>query len=101
MTPLWTSDAIAAAMGGVASARFDATGVTFDSREVAPGHLFVAMAGEAMDGHDFVSGALAAGAAGARGGAASSLPPPSAALATSSTAAPRACATPPTPTSRW
>jgi UDP-N-acetylmuramoyl-tripeptide--D-alanyl-D-alanine ligase len=65
MTPLWTSDEIALATGGTASAPFSATGVTFDSREVQPGDLFVAMPGTVHDGHQFVAGAFAAGAAGA------------------------------------
>jgi len=65
MTPLWTSAAIAAATGGTASAPFDVTGVTFDSREAGPGDLFVALTGEATDGHRFVAQALAQGAAGA------------------------------------
>jgi UDP-N-acetylmuramoyl-tripeptide--D-alanyl-D-alanine ligase len=65
MTALWTSDEIAAATGGVASASFEVTGVTFDSREVGPGDLFVAMPGTVHDGHKFVDAALAAGAAGA------------------------------------
>ena len=64
MTALWTSDEIAAATGGTASAPFEATGVTFDSREVQPGDLFVAMPGTAHDGHDFVDLAFASGAAG-------------------------------------
>ena len=64
MTTLWTSDEIAAATGGTASAPFEATGVTFDSREVRPGDLFVAMPGTAHDGHDFVDLAFASGAAG-------------------------------------
>jgi UDP-N-acetylmuramoyl-tripeptide--D-alanyl-D-alanine ligase len=62
---LWTSDEIAAATGGTASARFEVTGVTFDSREVGPGDLFVAMPGTVHDGHKFVDAAFAAGAAGA------------------------------------
>jgi UDP-N-acetylmuramoyl-tripeptide--D-alanyl-D-alanine ligase len=62
---LWTSDEIAAATGGTASASFEVTGVTFDSREVRPGDLFVAMPGTVHDGHKFVDGAFAAGAAGA------------------------------------
>ena len=65
MTPLWTSDEIAAATGGTASASFEITGVTFDSREVGPGDLFVAMPGTVYDGHKFVEAAFAAGAAGA------------------------------------
>ena len=39
--------------------------MAFDSREVEPGHLFVAMKGEATDGHLFLDKAFAAGAAGA------------------------------------
>ena len=65
MTPLWTSAEIEAATGGTASAPFDVSGVTFDSREVEPGHLFVAMPGTVADGHDFVARAFEAGAAGA------------------------------------
>ncbi|GGA41548.1 UDP-N-acetylmuramoyl-tripeptide--D-alanyl-D-alanine ligase [Sphingomonas psychrolutea] len=65
MTPLWTSADIAAATGGTASSAFSATGVTFDSREVAPGDLFVALTGEATDGHRFLTQAFDRGAAGA------------------------------------
>jgi UDP-N-acetylmuramoyl-tripeptide--D-alanyl-D-alanine ligase len=65
LSSLWTSDEIAAATGGTASARFDVTGVTFDSREVGPGDLFVAMPGTVHDGHKFVDAAFAAGAAAA------------------------------------
>ncbi len=65
MTPLWTSDEIAAATGGSASAPFEVTGVTFDSREVGPGDLFVAMPGTVHDGHRFVDAAFASSAAGA------------------------------------
>ena len=63
--PLWTSTAIAAATGGSASREFAVTGVAFDSREVGPGDLFVALAGEQSDGHRFLDQALAQGAAGA------------------------------------
>jgi UDP-N-acetylmuramoyl-tripeptide--D-alanyl-D-alanine ligase len=65
LTALWSSDEIAAATGGSASARFKVSGVTFDSREIQAGDLFVAMPGTVHDGHKFVEGALAAGAAGA------------------------------------
>ena len=65
MNALWTSDEIAQATGGTASAGFKVTGVTFDSREVGPGDLFVAMPGTVHDGHRFVEGAFGAGAAGA------------------------------------
>lgn len=64
MTPLWTAGEIAQATGGKASADFEVGGVTFDSREVQPGDLFVAMPGTAHDGHDFVPAALDRGAAG-------------------------------------
>src|SRR5215210_4402723 len=65
MSALWTSDEIVAATGGTASASFEVMGVTFDSREVGPGDLFVAMPGTVHDGHKFVDAAFAAGAAGA------------------------------------
>lgn len=64
MTPLWTSDEITGATGGTASEPFEVTGVTFDSREVERGHLFIAMPGTVHDGHKFVDAAFAAGAAG-------------------------------------
>jgi UDP-N-acetylmuramoyl-tripeptide--D-alanyl-D-alanine ligase len=64
VTALWTSDEIAAATGGTASAQFEVTGVTFDSREVGRGDLFVAMPGTVYDGHLFVDAAFEAGAAG-------------------------------------
>lgn len=63
MTPLWTAKAIAAATGGTASEDFTVKGVAFDSREVQPGDLFIAMKGESSDGHLFIDKAIAAGAA--------------------------------------
>ena len=65
MSALWTSAEIAAATGGTASAPFAVTGVAFDSREVGPGDLFIALKGETTDGHRFVDGAFEQGAAGA------------------------------------
>jgi UDP-N-acetylmuramoyl-tripeptide--D-alanyl-D-alanine ligase len=64
MTPLWTSRDIAAATSGAASGDFAVTGVAFDSREIGPGDLFLALKGEATDGHLFIGKAVAAGAAG-------------------------------------
>ena len=64
MSVLWTSEEIARATGGTASAAFEVTGVTFDSREVGPGDLFVAMPGTVHDGHEFVVQVICAGAAG-------------------------------------
>ena len=65
MTPLWTAEEVARATGGTAHGDFAATGVTFDSREVWGGELFVAMPGTATDGHRFVGAAFNDGAAGA------------------------------------
>ena len=62
---LWTSADIATATDGAASAAFDVSGVTFDSREVVAGDLFIALTGEATDGHKFLDQAFDRGAAGA------------------------------------
>jgi UDP-N-acetylmuramoyl-tripeptide--D-alanyl-D-alanine ligase len=62
---LWTSADIATATNGAASAAFDVSGVTFDSREVVAGDLFIALTGEATDGHKFLDQAFDRGAAGA------------------------------------
>ena len=64
MKALWTSAAIASATDGAASADFPVSGVAYDSREVGPGDLFVALKGEATDGHRFVGQAFKQGAAG-------------------------------------
>ena len=59
---LWDAEGIAAATGGVASHAFQCSGVEMDSRDVRPGDLFVALKGEAMDGHKFLAAAFAKGA---------------------------------------
>ena len=45
-------------------AKMDFSGATFDSREVRPGMLFVALKGDKADGHDYIPQALSKGAAG-------------------------------------
>jgi UDP-N-acetylmuramoyl-tripeptide--D-alanyl-D-alanine ligase len=62
---LWDAASIAAAVGGVASCDFEVSGVEIDSRDVIEGDLFFALKGEAMDGHRFLDGAFAKGAAAA------------------------------------
>ncbi len=64
MSALWSSDDIAEAIGGTANSKFEVNGVAFDSREVTPGDLFIALKGESADGHDYIPKALAAGAGG-------------------------------------
>jgi UDP-N-acetylmuramoyl-tripeptide--D-alanyl-D-alanine ligase len=48
-----------------ANPRLTFAGITTDSRVVAPGALFVALAGERFDGHDYLRAVAAAGATGA------------------------------------
>jgi UDP-N-acetylmuramoyl-tripeptide--D-alanyl-D-alanine ligase len=60
---LWTAEEIAKAVGGEVVGDFAVTGVSIDTRTVAPGDLFVPLVG-ARDGHDFVQQAVANGAAG-------------------------------------
>ncbi len=59
---LWNSAEIEAATGGKASQAFQASGVEMDSRDVQPGDVFVALKGEAMDGHKFIAKAFELGA---------------------------------------
>ncbi|MCQ0092476.1 UDP-N-acetylmuramoyl-tripeptide--D-alanyl-D-alanine ligase [Roseovarius sp. M141] len=61
---LWTAADAAAATGGTAQGAWQANGVSIDTRTIQPGDLFVALKAE-RDGHDFVAGALAKGAAAA------------------------------------
>ncbi|MES2861592.1 MAG: UDP-N-acetylmuramoyl-tripeptide--D-alanyl-D-alanine ligase [Pseudomonadota bacterium] len=63
--PLWTASDIAEATGGrIVGGDFAAHGLTYNSREIVPGDLFLALKG-ARDGHDFAGSAYAAGATGA------------------------------------
>lgn len=62
---LWTAADLALAVNGrIEGAAFACAGVTFNSREVEPGDLFVALRG-ARDGHEFAAAAFQAGAAAA------------------------------------
>jgi len=65
MTSLWTAAEAASATGGRSTGEWVATGVSIDSRSVASGDLFIALAGPNFDGHDFAADALAKGAAAA------------------------------------
>lgn len=62
---LWNAAQIAEATGGKASGQFQVSGVEMDSRDVQAGDLFIALKGEAMDGHRFLDAAFANGAAAA------------------------------------
>jgi UDP-N-acetylmuramoyl-tripeptide--D-alanyl-D-alanine ligase len=64
-TPLWTTIAMAEAMrASINGALPEAmSGLSIDSRTVAPGEAYFAIKGDVHDGHDFVAAALKAGAA--------------------------------------
>lgn len=62
---LWTSSDAAKSTGGSTSGTWAATGVSIDSRSIQPGDLYIAIKGDALDGHDFVIDALKKGAAAA------------------------------------
>ncbi len=64
MSDLWSRAEAEAATGGTSSGDWAATGVSIDTRTLAPGDLFVALR-DVRDGHGFVSDALAKGAAAA------------------------------------
>jgi UDP-N-acetylmuramoyl-tripeptide--D-alanyl-D-alanine ligase len=65
VSALWTAAEASAATGGQGDRDWAATGVSIDSRSIAPGDLFIALAGPQFDGHEFVAAALAKGAAAA------------------------------------
>ena len=60
---LWTATDAAGAAGGHFTRPFSASGVSIDSRTIAPGDLFVALRGPNFDGHDFVADSFGRGAA--------------------------------------
>ncbi|MEH6950053.1 UDP-N-acetylmuramoylalanyl-D-glutamyl-2,6-diaminopimelate--D-alanyl-D-alanine ligase [Nitrobacter sp. NHB1] len=63
--PLWTLDAMVAAMRAERRGALPAaiTGISIDSRTIAPGDAYFAIKGDVHDGHAFVEAALKAGAA--------------------------------------
>jgi UDP-N-acetylmuramoyl-tripeptide--D-alanyl-D-alanine ligase len=63
--PLWTYPEFLAAMKGrpIGTKPDGITGISIDSRTVAPGEAFFAIKGDNFDGHSFVSAALAKDAA--------------------------------------
>ena len=62
---LWNDRDAAAATGGESLQPWSAFGVAFDSRQIAPGDLFVALKGETSDGHNYIGQAFDGGAAAA------------------------------------
>lgn len=64
-TALWTSTAMAEAMGAAKRGALpnDVTGISIDSRTLTPGEAYFAIKGDVHDGHDFVEAALTNGAA--------------------------------------
>ena len=64
MSLLWTSEALVAAMDGrpLGPMPEGISGISIDSRSLRPGDAFFAIKGEAMDGHDFATAAIKAGA---------------------------------------
>jgi UDP-N-acetylmuramoyl-tripeptide--D-alanyl-D-alanine ligase len=63
--PLWTSSDMAGAMHAVVNGVLPPaiSGLSIDSRTIAPGEAYFAIRGDVHDGHDFVAPALKAGAA--------------------------------------
>ncbi|TGQ94170.1 UDP-N-acetylmuramoylalanyl-D-glutamyl-2,6-diaminopimelate--D-alanyl-D-alanine ligase [Mesorhizobium sp. M8A.F.Ca.ET.208.01.1.1] len=64
MSLLWTSEALVAATDGrpLGPMPEGISGISIDSRSLQPGDAFFAIKGETMDGHDFVTAAIKAGA---------------------------------------
>lgn len=64
MSLLWTSEALVAAMDGrpLGTMPEGIVGISIDTRSLQPGDAFFAIKGETMDGHDFATAAIKAGA---------------------------------------
>src|SRR5690606_1323828 len=65
MSWLWTIEALVEAMGGRPLGQMPAGvhGISIDTRTLEPGDALFAIKGETMDGHDFATAAVKAGAA--------------------------------------
>lgn len=63
MNVLWNSADLRAATGGTLNADVQVTGISIDTRTLAPGDLFIALRGETSNGHAHVRQALDKGAA--------------------------------------
>jgi UDP-N-acetylmuramoyl-tripeptide--D-alanyl-D-alanine ligase len=63
MTAFWTLDRVSAALGGGPTGPTPLSGISTDTRTVATGDVFVALAGEKYDAHDFLPAAVERGAA--------------------------------------
>jgi len=64
MSLLWTSEALVEATGGRPLGQMPdgISGISIDTRTLKPGEAFFAIKGDAMDGHDFATAAIKAGA---------------------------------------
>ena len=64
MSPLWHARELVEAMGGrpVGTMPEGVGGISIDTRSLVPGDAFFAIRGEVMDGHDFATAAVKAGA---------------------------------------
>ncbi len=60
---LWSSTEAARVTNGIAKGHWVAHGISIDTRSLQKGDLFIAIRGDAMDGHKFAADALAKGAA--------------------------------------
>ena len=65
MSTLWSIEDLVEAMGGrpIGAMPEGIDGISIDSRSLQPGDAFFAIKGEMMDGHDFATAAIKAGAA--------------------------------------